>query len=126
MKAVKLLVILTILLLGCKRDLNIAPPDFRTTWVEINVCDHPYNAIPGDTISDSDAFQLAVDVAASLENNNLFDSLNVRIVIPLGEYILDRTLDFRDTQLEIKPYYSILGIEGQNISISNCTITQGY
>jgi len=121
MKTIKLLIILTILMVGCDRE---QPSLIDTHYtVEINICDYPYCAVPGDTISDADAFQLAVDVASSLKGRSVFDTINVIIVIPLGEYIIDRTINFDNHSLEIEKNYSIIGIHGSNINISNVHIT---
>ena len=124
MKTIKMFIILIILITGCSEPQTIlADRTTRQSYIEINVCSPPYSAIPNDTISDSDAFQLAVDVANSLKGRSIFDTINVVIVIPLGEYILDRTLDFTNANLEILNNYAVFGIEGTNIQISNVHIT---
>jgi hypothetical protein len=112
-------------MVGCKEDelIRESTKSIQSHTIEINVCDYPYSAIPGDTISDFEAFQLAVDVANSLKERSILDTLCVIIVVPIGEYIIDRTLDFKNTSLEISQYYSIFGINGSNIIGSNVYIT---
>jgi len=89
------------------------------TEVYLNVCDPPFNAIPNDTLSDADAFVLAVDVLGSIRiKPELFDSTMIYLKIPQGHYIIDKSIDINGSNLEYETP-SILGVYGNGISFSN-------
>ncbi len=101
-------------------------PELRdTTSLTINVCEPPYNAVPDDTISDIAAFQLAVDVIQSLKLENVFDSLDVRLIIPPGRYIFDKDFNGKNIKMDFMSRYPTFDISeamAKGGSISNMTI----
>ena len=93
--------------------------------VAIDLCYPPFNAIPNDSISDVDAFRLASEVISNLKVVNGDSSMNIVLNLPVGHYILDDDVDFKDAEVRIK-MPSILGIEGTDISISGGVFMFGW
>ena len=93
--------------------------------VAIDLCYPPFNAIPNDSISDVDAFRLASEVISNLKVVNGDSSMNIVLNLPVGHYILDDDVDFKDAEVRIKTP-PILGIEGTNISISGGVFMFGW
>lgn len=95
--------------------------EVRTMRLEINVCDSPYNAIPDDTISDADAFQLAMDVIKSIKTSTPFDTIMPVLIVPPGNYIIDKSLKNERVIVELKPSYGVFELHGTGIQISDMT-----
>ena len=93
--------------------------------VAIDLCYPPFNAIPNDSISDVDAFRLAAEVISNLKVVNGDSSMNIVLNLPVGHYILDDDVDFKDAKVRIKTP-PILGIEGTDISISGGVFMFGW
>ena len=93
--------------------------------VAIDLCYPPFNAIPNDSISDVEAFRLASEVISNLKVVNGDSSMNIVLNLPVGHYILDDDVDFKDAKVRIK-MLPILGIEGTNISISGGRFMFGW
>jgi len=102
-------------------------PELRdTTSLTINVCEPPYNAVPDDTISDIAAFQLAVDVIQSLKIENIFDSLDVRLIVPPGTYIFDEDFDGKGVKADFMARYPTINMTAPGTTLSGMTIYQAY
>jgi hypothetical protein len=120
-----LFLIAVVILTGCtSHDLpenRTHQAEVRTMQIEINVCDSPYNAIPDDTISDANAFQLAMDVIKSLKTIAPFDSIMPVLIVPPGSYIIDRSLKNENVTVDFIPRFGTLQLKGNGIQISNMT-----
>lgn len=98
---------------------NTDPPQvvLPTPTVAINLCSPPFNAIPNDSISDIDAFRLASDVIGNIKAECGETPMNITLNIPVGYYILDDSIDFKDAKVRIKTP-PIIGLYGNDITLS--------
>lgn len=98
--------------------------DHKIYDIEIWITGYPYNAVPNDTLPDTKAFELARDVARSIKPSNPSDSVNVKIIVPVGNYIIDRTYDGKNTNFYFQKEHAVLNFNNpKNMTVSNMNIT---
>ena len=123
----KFLLILSIAILaGCQDKAKVSMPEVNDIRIEINVCDPPYNAVPDDTIPDTEAFQLAMDVMKSLKSNNIFNKISPVLIVPPGDYIIDKSLKNDRVTMELPPRFACFNLRGVGTSVSNMNIYMRY